>query len=436
MLKQGTKESLHGESAAKRQAVTELLFFASVGDLYRCKKITQAWNLQLRDKSTADYDRRTPFVAAWLLKVGADVNPIDRFQRTPLEDAVRGDHGEVATLLITQGAKVVSSDGELIELADSPLAGNVRIFTDYDPEWEIDPHDLTLMEKIGEGEFGIVHKALWHGTTVAVKILKETGAVALGDFRTELNVLQKVHHPHTVQFLGAVTKYQPFMIVTEYMTGGSISDIFRSGNLPNVWRSTQIALDCAKGLAYLHNRTPHALAPKSSSYKLTGETGSYRYMAPEVFRHEQYNNKVDTYGFAMIFYQLLEGIPPFFKMEPMEAARAAALDHKRPEWHAVNRCGEAARAAALDHKLPEWHAVDRAGEAIPEGARRIVEACWAPDHEGRPDLEEVIAELEVLVKLMKPNYMEPPPPATTPTTQDVKPTSASSSSSDGCCAVQ
>jgi hypothetical protein len=30
------------------------------------------------------------------------------------------------------------------------------------------------------------------------QVLKETGAVALGDFRTELNVLQKVHHPHTV----------------------------------------------------------------------------------------------------------------------------------------------------------------------------------------------------------------------------------------------
>lgn len=27
-------------------------------------------------------------------------------------------------------------------------------------------------------------------------------------------------------------------------------------------------------------------------YKLTGETGSYRYMAPEVFRHEPYNIKV------------------------------------------------------------------------------------------------------------------------------------------------
>lgn len=44
--------------------------------------------------------------------------------------------------------------------------------------------------------------------------------MALGDFRTELNVLQKVHHPHTVQFFGAVTKQRPYMIVTEFMRGG------------------------------------------------------------------------------------------------------------------------------------------------------------------------------------------------------------------------
>ncbi len=31
------------------------------------------------------------------------------------------------------------------------------------------------------------------------------------------------------------------------------------------------------------------------TYKLTGETGSYRYMAPECFRHEPYNLKVDVY---------------------------------------------------------------------------------------------------------------------------------------------
>lgn len=43
--------SLHGENAARRQAITELLFFASVGDLNRCKKICKTWRIQVGNKT-------------------------------------------------------------------------------------------------------------------------------------------------------------------------------------------------------------------------------------------------------------------------------------------------------------------------------------------------------------------------------------------------
>lgn len=63
----------------------------------------------------------------------------------------------------------------------------VRIWDDQDealqPEWEIDPKDLQILEKVGEGEFGTVHRAKWYGTIVAVKILRRSDAVAVGDFR-------------------------------------------------------------------------------------------------------------------------------------------------------------------------------------------------------------------------------------------------------------
>ena len=39
----------------------------------------------------------------------------------------------------------------------------------------------------------------------------------------------------------------------------------------------------------------HASYDLDSKFKLTGETGSYRYMAPEVFRHECYNFKARLY---------------------------------------------------------------------------------------------------------------------------------------------
>ena len=62
-----------------------------------------------------------------------------------------------------------------------------------------------------------------------------------------------------VQFLGAVTKTQPYMIVTEYMTGGSLLDLFKSRRGLSTWRSIQLCLDCARGMAYLHNRSPQAV---------------------------------------------------------------------------------------------------------------------------------------------------------------------------------
>jgi len=52
-------------------------------------------------------------------------------------------------------------------------------------------------------------------------------------------------------------------------------------------------------------------------------------MAPEVFRHEPYNNKVDVYAFAMIAFQLFEGLPPFWMLDPVDAARRAASSGAR-----------------------------------------------------------------------------------------------------------
>ena len=71
-------------------------------------------------------------------------------------------------------------------------------------------------------------------------------------------MLQKIHHPHTVQFLGACTHQQPYMIVTEYLPGGSMSDLFKQinagkGGVPTLRRGVELALGCARGMLYLHS---------------------------------------------------------------------------------------------------------------------------------------------------------------------------------------
>ena len=69
---------------------------------------------------------------------------------------------------------------------------------------------------------------------------------------------------------------------------------------------------------------------EKETYTMTGETGSYRFMAPEVYRHEEYNETVDVYSFAMIFFYLLIGRPPWPALPGLEAVRKAALEGDRP----------------------------------------------------------------------------------------------------------
>ena len=71
------------------------------------------------------------------------------------------------------------------------------------PEYEINPDELQLIQKVGEGEFGSVHRGRWNKTTVAIKTLRRSDAVALGDFR---QVLKQTQSP--------ISEYTPWVFFT------------------------------------------------------------------------------------------------------------------------------------------------------------------------------------------------------------------------------
>jgi serine/threonine protein kinase len=102
----------------------------------------------------------------------------------------------------------------------------------------------------------------------------------------------------------------------------------------------------------------------------TGESGSYRYMAPEVFRHERYTEKVDIFSFGMIMFQLFspDSHAPFHSLPSLQAAEAMALRNERPE---------------LSPKLPRELAA-------------LIEQCWAPDPTKRPTALQCCTVLEAL----------------------------------------
>ena len=182
-------------------------------------------------------------------------------KRTPLEEAVRGSHRELISMLLERGALITGLDGTLGDLSKSAFAGGVAMTTGSDPSWSIDPGTIMrpgpvqLVKKISEGGTGSTFKGMWRNTVVAVKVLNESDQINYGDLTTELDLMYKVHHPHVVQLFGAVVKQKPYMVVMEYMTGGSLYDVLKDGGNFTFWRSLMLLLDFARGMDHLHNRS-------------------------------------------------------------------------------------------------------------------------------------------------------------------------------------
>ncbi|GAB2297176.1 hypothetical protein Dimus_031289 [Dionaea muscipula] len=354
-----------------------------------------------------DYDSRTPLhvaslhgwidVAKCLIEFGADVNSQDRWKNTPLADAEGAKKYAMIELLKSYGGLSYGQNGSHFEPKPVPPPLPNKC------DWEIEPSELDFSNSstIGKGSFGEILKVHWRGTPVAVKRILPSlsdDRLVIQDFRHEVNLLVKLRHPNIVQFLGAVTERKPLMLITEYLRGGDLHQYLKEKGALSPSTAINFALDISRGMAYLHNepnviihrdlKPRNVLLVNSSAdhlkvgdfglsklikaqhahdvYKMTGETGSYRYMAPEVFKHRKYDKKVDVFSFAMILYEMLEGDPPMAHYEPYEAAKYVAEGH-RPMF--------------------------RAKGVVPE-LRELTEECWAADMHQRPSFLDILRRLE------------------------------------------
>jgi hypothetical protein len=91
-------------------------------------------------------------------------------------------------------------------------------------EWEIDPSKLIIKTVIARGTFGTVHRGVYDGIDVAVKLLDwgEEGhrsdaeiASLRAAFTQEVAVWHKLDHPNVTRFLGATMGTSDLQIQTE-----------------------------------------------------------------------------------------------------------------------------------------------------------------------------------------------------------------------------
>lgn len=300
---------------------------------------------------------------------------------------------------------------------------------------EVSPSQVACERAIGAGGFGVVYRGYFRGALVAIKKLHPThiskahdsrgvgGKEVQGDdedgrrllqrrqrFVQEAKILCKLRHPRIVQLIGYTyfDADSSFALIMEYMAGGSLFDILhqRSGKLLTLRQTLIIGSQMAEGLAFLHaSGVTHRdfksanvlcdehMLPKICDFGLSKQAlasaaefatsapsthGTIAWSAPELLTGRGGTTAVDTYSWAIVFWELLSRNIPY-----QDIAMAAAIlgvlgpAHMRPSVAG----------------LPILDAPNQMPDTLAQPLLRLVQAAWAHEPSMRPSMSKIRTSL-------------------------------------------
>ncbi|KAD1943840.1 hypothetical protein E3N88_42112 [Mikania micrantha] len=276
---------------------------------------------------------------------------------------------------------------------------------------------------LGEGGFGRVFKGvLSDGTHVAIKRLSSGGQQGDKEFLVEVEMLSRLHHRNLVKLVGYYSNRDNSenLLCYELVPNGSLEAWLHGPlgvNCPLDWDTRmKIALDAARGLAYLHEDSQpcvihrdfkasnillennfHAKvadfglakqAPEGrATYLSTRVMGTFGYVAPEYAMTGHLLVKSDVYSYGVVLLELLTGRKPVDMTQP--SGQENLVSWSRPILRDKNRLEEIA-----DPKLGGKYPTEDFARVC-----TIAAACVSPEANQRPTMGEVVQSLKMVQRV-------------------------------------
>ncbi|KAI3509168.1 hypothetical protein L1887_24218 [Cichorium endivia] len=206
-------------------------------------------------------------------------------------------------------------------------------------------NNFSETNNIGTGGYGMVYRgSLPNGQLIAIKRAKQGSTQGGLEFKTEIELLSRVHHKNLVSLVGFCFNQGEQMLIYEYIVNGTVKDSLsgRSGIRLDWTRRLRIALGAAKGLQYLHDladppiihrdvKTNNillderlvakvadfglsiSLGDANRTHVTTQVKGTMGYMDPEYYMTQQLTEKSDVYSFGVVLLELITARNPIEK---------------------------------------------------------------------------------------------------------------------------
>ncbi|XP_022716295.1 LOW QUALITY PROTEIN: probable leucine-rich repeat receptor-like protein kinase At5g49770 [Durio zibethinus] len=276
---------------------------------------------------------------------------------------------------------------------------------------------------IGSGGYGKVYRGtLPTGELVAIKRAQQGSMQGGLEFKTEIELLSRVHHKNVVSLLGFCFEQGEQMLIYEYVPNGSLSDSLsgKSGIRVDWTRRLKIALGAARGLAYLHELAnppiihrdikstnillDERLNAKVSDFGLskpmgdsekghvtTQVKGTMGYLDPEYYMTQQLTEKSDVYSFGVLMLEIITA------RRPIERGKYIVREVRM----------SMVKTKSL-YNLQEILDPTIGLSTTPKGLEKFVDlamSCVAESGADRPTMGEVVKEIESIMQLagMNPN---------------------------------